>query len=61
MLLGLTYFYLAFVSAFTSLPQSLHLGWCHPALAAPADQHLRLAEDLPVYLLGCTSAVMLPA
>ncbi len=22
---------------FTSLPQSLHLGWCHPALAAPAD------------------------
>ena len=46
---------------FTSLPQSLHPGWCHPALAAPADQHLRLAEDLPVHLLGCTSAVMLPA
>ena len=46
---------------FTSLPQSLHLGWCHPALAAPADQRLRLAEDLPVHLLGYTSAVMLPA
>ena len=46
---------------FTSLPQSLHLGWCHPALAAPADQYLRLAEDLPAHLLGCTSAVMLPA
>ena len=44
-----------------SLPQSLHPGWCHPALAAPADQRLRLAEDLPVHLLGCTSAVMLPA
>ena len=46
---------------FTSLPQSQHLGWCHPALAAPADQHLRPAEDRPVHLLGCTSAVMLPA
>ena len=47
---------------FTSLPQSLHLGWCHPALAAPADQHLCLAEDLPAdRLLGCTSVVRLPA
>ena len=47
---------------FTSLPQSLHLELYHPALAAPADQRLRLAEDLPAdRLLGCTSAVMLPA
>ena len=47
---------------FTSLPQSLHPGWCHPALAAPADRRLRLAEDLPAdRLLGYTSAVMLPA
>ena len=31
MLLGLTYFYLAFVSAFTSLPQNLRLELFRPA------------------------------
>ena len=47
---------------FTSLPQSQHPGWCHPALAAPADQRLLQAEDQPADRLpGCTSAVMLPA
>ena len=31
MLLGFTYFLLAFISTFTSLPQSLRLELCRPA------------------------------